>query len=102
MEKDDLKSENLLEEIAMSAFEMPTTLMTNIPSSNISSSGIMVSGVVLRKKYIYEQRDLYIEQTGEVPLETMMDVWRGDAEKLYPNHGDHVVKDGQVIYLGIG
>lgn len=80
----------------------PTTLKTDAPASSPSSAGTITSGAALRKKYIYSERDKYIEDTKTIPGPELMDVFRREAELSYPKDGDYIVRDGVAMYLGIG
>lgn len=80
---------------------LPTTLKSEAPHHNSSSSGTLTSGRALRKKYVMDEKDKYINDTGNIPGPELMDVFRREAELSYPKDGDYIVRDGVAMYLGI-
>ena len=64
------------------------------------SDGRYASGKTLRREYIYQQRDEYIREFGEVPTEEQMELFAVDARKLYISEGDYKVVGNEATYLG--
>lgn len=91
------------EQQALPIYDMPVTLKKEgSEATNSSSSGRMVSGATLRKEYIYQKRDEYIEEFKEAPTAAIMSLFTQDAIKLYLKEGDYIVREGVAMYLGIG
>jgi|688.fasta_scaffold00217_3 hypothetical protein len=89
------------DEINLESFkgELPTTFMKeDLPAPDY----IILSGKTLRRNFIYQQRDEYINEHKVAPDEDKMEEFANNARRKYIQEGDYSLNKitGEAVSLG--
>ena len=79
--------------------EMPTTF---IKEDIVTPDSINLSGKTLRRNFIYQQRDEYINKHNVAPDEKTMEEFASNARRKYIQEGDYSFNKitGEAVWLG--
>ncbi|ALN97116.1 hypothetical protein BOX09_gp04 [Flavobacterium phage Fpv1] len=79
--------------------EMPTTF---VKEDIVAPDSINLSGKTLRRNFIYQQRDEYINKHKVAPDERTMEDFANNARRKYIQEGDYSFNKitGEAVWLG--